>query len=250
MLRHALARPHQIRPQLPSVGLESVRGEWTSFRRSRLRGCGCGFWSWLASSSGHSGRVRAPPSLSCSTRARWVGCRAARSGNILESRRRICDGVDNTHGLLSGWCAHATQLKSVCLHSPPTGLTLAGREAVPDTIGVIEVHLVGCLSAKSIVGHSGVVLLDVEIDQLLELREAVERMQVVVPQNVIRREITAGMIAKATKRTEREPSRALVIAPNAQAKHGICLSSAQCAQSCLRPTPCGTETLAQAACRA
>jgi len=27
---------------------------------------------------------------------------AAASGNILESRRRICDGVDNTHGLLSG----------------------------------------------------------------------------------------------------------------------------------------------------
>jgi len=33
----------------------------------------------------------------------------AACGNIVESRRRICDGVDNTHGFLSGWwCAHAT----------------------------------------------------------------------------------------------------------------------------------------------
>ena len=34
---------------------------------------------------------------------------AAASGNILESRRRICDGVNNTHGLLE-WvvAAHAT----------------------------------------------------------------------------------------------------------------------------------------------
>jgi hypothetical protein len=29
----------------------------------------------------------------------------AASGNILESRRRICDGVDNTDGLASGWWA-------------------------------------------------------------------------------------------------------------------------------------------------
>ena len=55
-------------------------------------------------------------------------------------------------------------------------LTLAGREAVPDTIGVVKVHLVGRLSAKSVMGHLGVVLVDVEIDQLLKLRETVERM--------------------------------------------------------------------------
>ena len=52
-----------------------------------------------------------------------------------------------------------------------------GREADPDTIGVVKVHLVGCLSAKSVVRHFGVVLFDVEIDQLLELREAVEQLQ-------------------------------------------------------------------------
>jgi len=34
------------------------------------------------------------------------------------------------------------------------------------------------LSGKSVMGHLGVVLFDVEIDQLPELREAVERMQV------------------------------------------------------------------------
>ena len=51
-----------------------------------------------------------------------------------------------------------------------------GREAVPDTIGVAEVHLVGRLSDERVMGHLGIVLFDVEIDQLLELREAVERM--------------------------------------------------------------------------
>jgi len=71
---------------------------------------------------------------------------------------------------------------------------------------------------------------------------------VVVPQNVIRRDITAGMIAKATRRTEREPSRALVMAPNEQAKHGICLSSAQCAHLTLTTdVRCATSALAQAA---
>jgi len=48
------------------------------------------------------------------------------------------------------------------------------REAVVDTIGLVKVDLVGCLSDKRVVRHSGVVLFDVEIDQLLELREAVE----------------------------------------------------------------------------
>ena len=53
-----------------------------------------------------------------------------------------------------------------------------GHEAVPDTIGLAEVRLVGCLSAEGIVRHLGIVFVDVEIDQLLELREAFERMQV------------------------------------------------------------------------
>ena len=43
-----------------------------------------------------------------------------------------------------------------------------------DTIGLVKVHLVGCLSAKRVVGHLGIVLFDVEIDQLLELRETFE----------------------------------------------------------------------------
>ena len=97
----------------------------------------------------------------------------AASGNILESRRRICDGVEHAHGLLSEWwSAHATGLTSVCLHSCPTGLTAGGLEAVPDTIGLVKVDLVGCLSDKSVMGHLGVVLFDVEIDQTPELREA------------------------------------------------------------------------------
>ncbi len=32
-----------------------------------------------------------------------------------------------------------------------------GGEPVPDTIGVAKVHLVGCLSVKSMMGHLGVV---------------------------------------------------------------------------------------------
>jgi hypothetical protein len=53
-----------------------------------------------------------------------------------------------------------------------------GRKAVPDTIAVVEVRLVGRLSDERVMGHLGVVLPDVEIDQLLELREAFERMEV------------------------------------------------------------------------
>ncbi len=68
------------------------------------------------------------------------GDTTAASANILESRRRICDGDNNTHGLLSEWwSAHATGLTSVCLHSCPTGLTAGGPEAVPDTIGLVAV---------------------------------------------------------------------------------------------------------------
>ena len=47
-----------------------------------------------------------------------------------------------------------------------------------DTIGVVKVDLVGRLSIESMMGHLGVVLPDVEIDELFELREAFERMQV------------------------------------------------------------------------
>ena len=58
------------------------------------------------------------------------------------------------------------------------------------------------------------------------------------------------MIARLTKRTELESSRASVTARNARAKHGICLCAAQCAQLRLMPeVRCGTETLAQAASR-
>jgi len=51
-----------------------------------------------------------------------------------------------------------------------------GCEAVPDTIVVVKVHLVRRLPTESVMGHLGIVLVDVEIDQLLELREAFERM--------------------------------------------------------------------------
>ncbi len=53
-----------------------------------------------------------------------------------------------------------------------------GREAVSDPIGLIEVDLVGRLSIESVMGHFRFVPVDVEIDELLELREAFERMQV------------------------------------------------------------------------
>ena len=102
----------------------------------------------------------------------------AASVNILESRRRICDSGDSTHGLLSRSSASATGFTSVCLPPRAASLMPRGREAFPETIGLVEVHLVGCLSTESIVRHSGIVLVDVEIDELLELREAFERMQV------------------------------------------------------------------------
>jgi len=54
-----------------------------------------------------------------------------------------------------------------------------GCEAVPDPIGsLVKVHLVGRLSVESVMGHLSVVLPNVEIDELLELREAVERLQI------------------------------------------------------------------------
>ena len=64
-----------------------------------------------------------------------------------------------------------------CLYSCLASLMPVGREAVPDTIGLVKVNLVRRLSAKSVMGHSGIVLFDVEIDQL------------VVPQSVVRREM-------------------------------------------------------------
>jgi hypothetical protein len=53
-----------------------------------------------------------------------------------------------------------------------------GGEAVPDTISLVKVDFVGRLSDERVMGHSGVVLPNVEIDELFELREAFERMQV------------------------------------------------------------------------
>ena len=49
-----------------------------------------------------------------------------------------------------------------------------GREAVSDTIGVAKVHLVRRLSDERVVRHLGIVLFDVEVDQLLKLRETFE----------------------------------------------------------------------------
>jgi len=100
----------------------------------------------------------------------------AASRNILESRRRICDGVDITHKRLSRWWASTTGFTSVCLYPRAASSMPCGCEVVPDTIGSAEVNLVGRLPAESVMGHLGVVLVDVEIDQLPELPEAVERM--------------------------------------------------------------------------
>ena len=70
----------------------------------------------------------------------------------------------------------------------------------------------------------------------------------VVPQNIIRRGIIGAVSAKATKRTEPEPSPALPTAQHPRARHGICLCAAQCADLKLMPeVRCGTEALAQAA---
>jgi len=57
----------------------------------------------------------------------------------------------------------------------------------------------------------------------------------VVPQNLIRRAIIAAVSAKATKRTELEPSPALPTAQHPRARHGICLCPAQCAHLMLMP---------------
>jgi hypothetical protein len=43
-------------------------------------------------------------------------------------------------------------------------LTPGGREAVADTIRLVKVDLVGCLSDKSAMGLLGVVLFDVETE--------------------------------------------------------------------------------------
>ena len=75
---------------------------------------------------------------------------------------------------MSGWRASTTGFTSVRLHSLPTSPTPGGREAIVDAIALAEVDLVGRLSDESVMGHLGVVLPDVEIDQLLELREAFE----------------------------------------------------------------------------
>jgi hypothetical protein len=43
-----------------------------------------------------------------------------------------------------------------------------------DTIGLVKVHLVGCLPAKCVVGHLGIVLFDVKVDELPELLALVD----------------------------------------------------------------------------
>ena len=64
-------------------------------------------------------------SASCS-KARACLTRPAACVNILESRRRNCDGVDNTHKTLRGWCASATGFTSVCHHPCSASLTPRG----------------------------------------------------------------------------------------------------------------------------
>lgn len=47
-----------------------------------------------------------------------------------------------------------------------------GREVVPHSVGLTKADLVGCLSIEAVMRHLRVVRSDVEIDQLLGLREA------------------------------------------------------------------------------
>ena len=49
-----------------------------------------------------------------------------------------------------------------------------GPEAIVDAIALAEVDLAGRLADERVMGHLRVVLIDVEIDELLELREAFE----------------------------------------------------------------------------
>ena len=76
-------------------------------------------------------------------------CSTAASGNILESRWRICDAVENTHGLFM-YCgsAHPARLTSVRPYFHSACLTPSGPEAIVNTIGLVKVHLVGYLSAN------------------------------------------------------------------------------------------------------
>jgi|GEM_PF-6865030 len=62
---------------------------------------------------------------------------------------------------MSGRCASATGFAPIDIHPGSASLTPSGPETIVDTIGVINAHLVGRLSAKYVVGHSGVVLVDV-----------------------------------------------------------------------------------------
>lgn len=58
--------------------------------------------------------------------------------------------------------------------APMKGRGTSGGISYPSCVR----ELVGCLSIESVMGHSRVVLPDIEIDQRLELFEALERMQV------------------------------------------------------------------------
>ena len=52
---------------------------------------------------------------------------------------------------------------------------MPGRpKAIADTIGLGKVDLVGCSSVERVMGHLSIVLPNVDIDQLLELPEALE----------------------------------------------------------------------------
>jgi hypothetical protein len=86
-----------------------------------------------------------------------------------------------------------------------------------------------------------------EVQDLLRIQREQSRLggllkKAVVPQNVVRGELLAAMLAKATKRTELGPLRALPTAPRAQFEGGNRSSSAPCAQ--LTPDVVWTDTFA------
>ena len=99
----------------------------------------------------------------------------AATANLPYSWRRICDAVDNTCKPARGWRVSVTGFTSVRFHSLPASLKLEGREVVSDPIGLVKVDLVGRLSIESVMGHYRVVLPNVEIDQLLELKARFSR---------------------------------------------------------------------------
>ena len=55
---------------------------------------------------------------------------------------------------------------------------MRGCEVGGHLFATSEIHLVGCLASESGMRNDGVVLLDVEFDELLKGSERVERMQI------------------------------------------------------------------------